>query len=115
MPFKNLETERQYQHAHYLANKDKYIASANASRAARQIEFREIIRKAKDVPCTDCNVKYPYYVMQFDHRGDKEFTIANYPVTRSFKKLHSEIEKCDVVCANCHAERTHQQRQQGLK
>src|SRR5207245_2408021 len=35
----------------------------------RRVAF---IRAAKNVPCTDCGVKYPYYVMDFDHaRGEK--------------------------------------------
>lgn len=28
------------------------------------IQFRQL----KEVPCGDCNIKYPYYVMDFDHR-----------------------------------------------
>jgi hypothetical protein len=58
-------------------------------------------------------VQYPYYVMQFDHLGDKEFTIG-LSVRRSvgYKRLMSEIAKCEVVCANCHAERTFQRMQE---
>lgn len=58
--------------------------------------------------CADCKTKYPSYVLDFDHQGDKSFGIANWSkVTASFEKIIEEIEKCDVVCANCHRIRTH--------
>lgn len=34
---------------------------------------------------------------------EKEFTIAHWR-KRSIKLLASEIEKCDTLCKNCHAE-----------
>lgn len=48
--------------------------------------------------------------MQFDHLGDKLFTISNAGAT-SVERLLAEIAKCEVVCANCHAERTYQRTQ----
>ncbi|MBB3040139.1 hypothetical protein [Hoyosella altamirensis] len=70
---------------------------------------RDIIRDAKSKACDDCGEQYPYYVMQFDHvRGQKEFNIGSIGPTASRSRLLAEIEKCDVVCANCHAERSHQ-------
>lgn len=54
---------------------------------------------------------YPYYVMQFDHaRGLKDFDIAGGARYVSLQRLEEELQKCDVVCANCHAERTYQRR-----
>jgi len=75
---------------------------------------REIIRKAKDKPCMDCGIKYGYWIMQFDHKpGEiKLYTIAAHVSSMSKIKIMNEIAKCDVVCANCHAERTYK-RQQG--
>jgi hypothetical protein len=45
--------------------------------------------------------------MHFDHRpGEvKEFNIGH-QVTASMSRILAEIKKCDLVCANCHAERT---------
>jgi hypothetical protein len=75
---------------------------------------REYVNKIKSTtPCTDCGRGYPPYVMQFDHLGeDKDRDIANLVASPvSLARLAAEIEKCEVVCANCHAERTHQRRQ----
>jgi len=48
--------------------------------------------------------------MDFDHRdpGKKLFAITTGSAhLMSRQKLISEIEKCDIVCANCHALRTY--------
>jgi hypothetical protein len=91
--------------SHYRSNKRQYL-DRNARVNARH---RAIIRSAKSQPCVDCGVEYPYYVMDFDHRegATKSFILSDVPRATS-KTLLREIEKCDVVCANCHRERTHQ-------
>ena len=89
---------------HYLKNKQKYIDNAVSAKH----RLRAHIREKKDRPCTDCGVKYPYYVMQFDHLADKQYNIASLVTSNNLAKLDAEIAKCEVVCANCHAERTHQ-------
>lgn len=71
---------------------------------------REFVREQKSRPCTDCGVQYPYYVMHFDHLGDKAFSIRD-GRSGSYEKLKQEMAKCEVVCANCHAERTFQRAQ----
>ena len=70
----------------------------------------EYIRELKNnTPCKDCNKKFPYYIMHFDHLKDKKFNIAlNYH--KSLEELKNEIAKCELVCANCHAERTYQRK-----
>ena len=58
----------------------------------------------------DCGIKYPPYVMDFDHLGDKEFVISKGVSMHSPIKLLKEIAKCDVVCSNCHRLRTYNRR-----
>lgn len=75
---------------------------------ARRERIRSVVRALKDHPCVDCGVRYPYYVMQFDHvRGSKIRDVSTIVSSRAEKMLHAEVSKCDIVCANCHAERTH--------
>lgn len=46
--------------------------------------------------------------MQFDHTGNnKTGVIARIMLNNNIRKLLDEIRKCDLVCANCHADRTH--------
>ena len=71
-----------------------------------------MIQAAKQVPCADCRRKYPHYVMDFDHvRGEKSFSL-NTAGTRSLEAVRKEIEKCDIVCANCHRKRTYKRKQE---
>lgn len=65
------------------------------------------IAKIKDVPCADCGLKYPPYVMDFDHvRGVKSFNISAKGRVCSMEKLMEEVSKCEIVCSNCHRIRT---------
>jgi len=72
--------------------------------------LKNIVREKKNIPCMDCGVSYPHYVMDFDHRDSlqKVDSIANMvSKSRKIEDIKIEIEKCDVVCANCHRIRTH--------
>lgn len=68
--------------------------------------------KEKSKPCMDCGIQYPPYVMHFDHRNGKEklYNIGSIIGRKTLKIVKDEIAKCDVVCANCHAERTYKRR-----
>lgn len=62
-------------------------------------------------PCVDCGESNPV-VLEFDHRNpeEKSFTIGGIRLLHySWKRVMSEIEKCDVRCANCHKKRTAEQ------
>lgn len=97
------ECGKEITRSHYRRNKQAYL-DRNARTYHRH---RELIRQAKARPCADCGVQYPYYVMDFDHRdgATKSFMLSDVPRATS-KSLMREIAKCDVVCSNCHRERT---------
>lgn len=69
---------------------------------------KERVQALKDMqPCVDCEVAYPFYVMQWDHvRGEKLLDLASAKTSAAWEKVLTEIAKCDLVCANCHAART---------
>jgi hypothetical protein len=76
----------------------------------RQEATLAFLRGLRQVPCDDCREMFPSHMMDFDHRdpSKKLFTIASgHALLMSRDKLIAEIEKCDVVCANCHAMRTY--------
>ena len=73
---------------------------------------RKLIQEAKDVPFMDCGVRHPFWIMQFDHvRGKKEFNLSA-ASARAEQKVKDEIAKCDIVCSNCHDDRTHKRREE---
>jgi hypothetical protein len=89
--------------SHYKRNKQAYLERNTRAR----IRHRELVRSVKARPCADCGVQYPYYVMDFDHRdGEDKIFELNAVDRMTLPGILREIEKCDVVCANCHRERT---------
>lgn len=99
------ETNRKYYQKHYADNKQYYIGRARN----RQNFLAGYVRKCKSNPCLDCGKKYPYYVMDFDHRPseEKEANISELLGRAvSLHRLKKEINKCDLVCSNCHRIRT---------
>ena len=99
-----------YHREHYLANKQRYIEHAAASkRRLRRERTLYLIEYFKSHPCVDCGETDPL-VLEFDHLGDKEFEISQALIDRSWQSILEEIAKCDVVCANCHRRRTARRR-----
>ena len=98
---------------HYENHKSKYIAKALVFNKKAKKKLVAEINEIKNVPCADCGAKYPPYVMDFDHRcGTRKLSnVAD--LVRNFcaKRALAEIEKCDVVCSNCHRIRTHNRHQ----
>ena len=95
-----------YKREHYLANRQRYIAAAGARKAtliaARTLFLVDYFRRH---PCVDCGETDPI-VLEFDHLADKKFGIAAGLRTRNWQDVLNEIDKCEVVCANCHRRRT---------
>ncbi len=58
--------------------------------------------------CVDCGEKN-HIVLDFDHIRDKKYNVSRMIHDGfSWKAIMKEIQKCEVVCANCHRIRTHQ-------
>lgn len=68
---------------------------------------KAILARAKNGSCADCHRTYPSYVMDLDHRPgtDKLFNCSS-TWGRSAVEMLDEIDKCDLVCSNCHRVRT---------
>lgn len=98
------EKQRRSLRKHYANNKDYYIEKAKRLKESK----RRFLNAVKSYPCEDCGIGFPSCAMQFDHRKreDKLFTPSTL-INKGWPKLIDEIMKCDVVCANCHAVRTH--------
>jgi hypothetical protein len=96
---------RQYVKNHYVKNKQYYVDKAKK----RNAETKQWVRDLKDsTPCKDCGEFKPYYVMHFDHLGleKKLFNISSNVTAVGRAKLQAEIDKCDLLCSNCHGIRT---------
>ncbi len=81
----------------------------NTSRKAYE-ELRQWYWDLKNNPCTDCHKSFHPVSMQFDHVRGKVANISKlltYKAERAKRLVTEEIEKCDLVCANCHFYREH--------
>jgi hypothetical protein len=112
MPLKDPEARRAYHREYmrgwYQKHRDEHLArTVDVNRRARA-RVRELIAELKSGPCTDCGGRFPPFVMDFDHvRGTKLGIISRMGTGRmAWAKTLAEVEKCDVVCANCHRLRT---------
>lgn len=79
----------------------------------RRDELREWLADYKQgLRCQVCGESRPH-LLQFHHRdrSQKEFSISKIVHDGvSLEKLQREIAKCDVLCANCHADVEQQRR-----
>jgi hypothetical protein len=97
----------EYKKKHYRANKQRYVDNA-AKRKRRVLQERVdfLVGYLRDHPCVDCG-EVDVVVLEFDHvRGKKEFDVTRGVRDHAWQSVLREIEKCDVVCANCHRRRT---------
>jgi len=80
-------------------------------RRARVATSRNFVRAfLANHPCVDCS-ESDIVVLEFDHvRGTKAFNIA-YLVGqgRDLQTIKTEMDKCEVRCANCHRRKTAKQ------
>lgn len=74
----------------------------------RERNWERLVEYLEMHPCVDCG-EADIIVLEFDHlpEFEKRFEIGRAVVasTRSWKLILSEIERCEVVCANCHRRR----------
>ncbi|MBP9816562.1 MAG: hypothetical protein KBD05_00860 [Candidatus Pacebacteria bacterium] len=114
MPFKDPQKQKKY-HAKYMRevwypqNKKRHISYVKRNKQ-RVTEFIDTYKRKQS--CVDCGFlgkEFPY-VLDFDHlnKGSvKKFTIGSWSrAVLSVEAIEREIEKCELVCANCHRIRT---------
>jgi 5-methylcytosine-specific restriction endonuclease McrA len=72
----------------------------------RRKKLREMAREYKGGKCQICGYKKCSRALSFHHLDPhkKDFTISAKGLTRSWTKLQEEIDKCILLCVNCHME-----------
>ncbi len=72
----------------------------------RRKKIREMAREYKGGKCEICGYDKCQRALSFHHIDPKtkEFDLSSRGITRSWERVKREIEKCALVCANCHME-----------
>ncbi len=80
----------------------------NLCSSCRNYQRRRLIKRKlvelKGGKCRYCGYKKCLDALHFHHkRSDKKFNFGG-SYNRSWSTMVAEVKKCDLVCANCHAE-----------
>jgi len=95
-----------YKQEHYAANRQRYIDKAGRrKRRLAEQNVLNLFQYFRSHPCADCGERDPL-VLECDHLDVKSFAIAQAMRDRTWPAIELEIEKCEIVCANCHRRRT---------
>ena len=92
---------------YYAEQRGHHRARTNALKAKRVAEAQTyVLGVLSSRPCAECGAADPV-VLEFDHVGRKRADVATL-VRRGVRLsvLAAEIDRCEVVCANCHRRRT---------
>ena len=103
MSFKDVNT---YNREYYQRNRVHLLEKQRQkNRQFAESRRRWLVEYKKTLSCVRCNENHPA-TLTFHHResSEKSFEIGNaIGLGVSLKRLVAEIEKCEVLCANCHA------------
>ena len=108
------EVRREYDLEYYKNNREKKLKYEREIGTPRRTKRRQKLKadlvKYKGGKCEHCSVSYPYDgVYEFHHpdptKKDFEIGLAldrKIPYLRTRENLLKEIDKCLMLCANCH-------------
>lgn len=101
-----------YYKKYYRKYRQQHIE--RAARANKVVKERNtaLVNQIKNVPCKDCGKRYKPWQMDFDHLPGqvKIANISRLIIVGATNKLKTELLKCEVVCSNCHRDRTYRRR-----
>ena len=96
---------REYVKEHYNENKKEYIDRAKLSKKVYVKRNQEFLSEIKDkLKCSECFEDHPA-VLDFHHIDPiyKEKNVSRMIYDGvSIKNIEKEIDKCIVLCSNCH-------------
>ena len=69
-------------------------------------KIKEWAIKYKGGQCENCGYNKCYEALDFHHRDktQKDFCISDRNLTLHWDEIKKELDKCSLLCANCHRE-----------
>jgi hypothetical protein len=92
-----------------MTDKRKYSDRKEYLKKAVSIRRKKIKKMSieyKGGSCQICNYNKCIDALEFHHLdpNEKDFGISAKGITRAWKKVKEELDKCILVCSNCHRE-----------
>lgn len=92
-----------------LQSRRKYCEKCSPSTnnpTAKIRAMREALINQRGGKCEICGYSKCIEALEFHHLDpkQKDFSISNTGGTPSFEKMKEEVDKCQLLCANCHRE-----------
>jgi hypothetical protein len=99
--------KKEVQDAWYQKHRREHLDRVHRNRDATRDKIKQwMIEYLQSHPCVDCG-ESDIVVLEFDHvRGDKSKDISVLMRNCNLSTLQTEVEKCDIRCANCHRRKT---------
>jgi hypothetical protein len=90
---------------------DRHLANVKERKDVVRIISREYVYQyLLNHPCISCGEADPR-VLEFHHRHGKDRSVSELVAAGySLATIQAEIDKCDVLCANCHRKLTMDER-----
>lgn len=94
----------------------EYVLRSDGAYRCRKCSMDAVIKRRKILKqkaidykggkCEVCGYNKCSQALEFHHLdpSNKDFGISSHGFTRSWEKIKTEIEKCVLLCSNCHAE-----------
>ena len=94
------ECHREYVRKHYDENQQYYVDKAIRAKKKKVDWYNDFKSKLK---CEVCGESHPA-TLDFNHKdpSKKDFAVAAMVNRYSIKRILEEVQKCQVLCANCH-------------
>lgn len=85
------------------ADRREYIKQAVSKRRKK---IKSMLVEYKGGKCINCGYNKCIAALDLHHKDDskKSFGLSLHGLTRSWKRVKKEADKCVLICANCHRE-----------
>lgn len=102
MELKVRYTEKCMPDTRTYADRSEYLKRAVAKRRKM---VRQKALEYKGGKCSRCGYDRCLDALEFHHiDGRKDFGLSQGSLTRSWERVEKELQKCILICANCHRE-----------
>lgn len=89
----------------YKKNKQPYIERARKFRQTQICRIKAYLNELKSFGCSQCDEKR-FWCIDFHHlnASEKDYAISDLLSFGSIHKIVKELNKCVMLCKNCHAD-----------